>query len=195
MKLTLPTLLIVIGFAFSACQKELSYEVDPGTTGGSGGGGNGGGGSSSYYIKGKKDGNAFSFTNNTMAMISNLGGAASVSLVAGASANASSFEGLNLGINFTGTATLATTTYAENDGSTEHIVAGVYNPNSTTIVYGAGLSPNSVKPLKIIITALSSTEVSGSFEGAFYKTDVANGTISTTDYVSFTEATFKLPVK
>ena len=198
MKLKFPALLMLIGFAFSACQKELSYEVDPGNTGGSGsgGGGNGGGGSSSgYYIKGKKDGTAFSYTNVPMAMITSISGATMVSLSANASSNGSSLEGIALQINFFNGATLATTTYAENDTSTDHIIGGVYNPNSTTIVYGAGQAANSVKPLKIVVATKTSSEITGTFEGAFYKTDVVAGTLSQTEYITITEGDFKLPVK
>ena len=57
MKLQFPVLALLMAFTFSACQKELSYEVDPGNTAGvgGGGGGNGGGGSSGgYYIKEKR---------------------------------------------------------------------------------------------------------------------------------------------
>jgi hypothetical protein len=197
MKLRFPALLLLIGFAFSACQKELSYEVDAGNTGGSGtGGGSGGGGSnSSYYIKGKKDGTAFSYVNVPMAMITSIGNATMVSLSANASANGSSLEGLALQINFFNGASLATTVYAENDGSTDHLLGGVYNPNSTSIVYGAGQSANSVKPLKITILTKTSSEITGTYEGAFYKTDVVAATLSTTEYITITEGEFKLPIK
>jgi len=194
MKWTFPALLMVTGIAFSACQKEISYEVDPGTTGGSGSG-NGGGGNSSYYIKGKKDGAAFNYTVYPMANVISISGSSQYSISGNAALPATSLESIGISVNFNNGATLSTTTYAENDNSTDHIVAGVYNPNSMTIAWAAGLVPNSVKPLKITITAKSGTEISGTFEGAFYKEDLVAGTFSLTEYITVTEGEFKVPVK
>lgn len=196
MKRVLPALLLLTSFAFSSCQKELSYEVSPGNTGGSGGGGNGGGGgSSSYYIKGKKNGTAFNFTVYPMANILNVAGSQMVSINANAAMPNTSLESVGVSISFSNGASLSTTTYSEDDGSMDHIVAGVYNPNSTTITWGAGLTPSPVKPLKIVITSKTSTELAGTFEGTFYKEDLVAGTISQTDYILFTECEFKVKIQ
>jgi len=197
MKLTFSALLMVFSIAFSACQKELSYEVDPGNTGGGsgGGGGNNGGGNSSYYVKGKKDGTAFNYTVYPMATVISAGGSSQISINANAALPNVSLESMGLALSFSNGATIATTTYTENDNSTDHIIAGVYNPNSMTMVWGAGIIPNSAKPLKITITAKSSTELSGTFEGAFYKEDLTLGTFSQTEYITVTEGEFKVPMK
>ena len=197
MKLTFTSLLLLTGFAFSSCQKELSYEVATGTTGGGGSNGSGGGGGSSngYYIKGKKEGASFSFTNVPMTNIISAGGSVMVSMSANASANGSSLEGMVLSLSFSNGTNIATTTYVENDGSLDHSISGDYNPNSMSIGYGAGLAASTVKPLKITIATKTNTEITGTFEGAFYKTDVVAGTMSTTEYITFTEGEFKLPIK
>lgn len=196
MKRLFPTLLLLTGIVFSSCQKELSYEVNPGNTGGNGGGGNGGGGGGgSYYIKGKKNGTAFNYTVFPMANIIGASGSSQVSINANATMPTTSLESVGVSISFSNGATLATGTYSEDDGSTDHIVAGVYNPNSMTTVWSAGLNANSAKPLKIVITAKSSTEIAGTFEGAFYKEDVLGGSISQTDYILFTECEFKVKVQ
>ena len=196
MKRIFPALLLCFGIAFSACQKELSYEVDRGNTGGSGGSGsNGGGSSSGYYIKGKKDGTAFNFTTYPMATTINAAGNMMVSINANAAMPNTSLESIALSISFNNGTTLATGTYAENDGSMDHIVMGVYNPNSMTTAWAAGMNPTPAKPLKIVISAKSSSEISGTFEGSFYKEDLTGGSISQTDAITFTEGEFKVPVK
>lgn len=190
MKISFRLLSVFVLFAimFSSCQKELSFD----TTGGSGGGGNTGGGSG-YYMRGKKDGAAFNFTANTMAKITDIGqGIVSLSLIAGA--GGSNMEGINIGINFANGKSPAVGTYSEDDSSLDYSILGVYNPNSTTIVYGAGVFSPSAKPLVVKILTKTSTEMTGTFEGAFYKTELATGTIGP-DLINFTEGEFKLKIQ
>jgi hypothetical protein len=97
-------------------------------------------------------------------------------------------------MNFSNGVSIAPGTYTEDDPGYDYTAAGVYNPNSTTIVWGAGLHYPSVKPLKITIATKTATEMSGTIEGAFHKQDVSTGQLYD-DYTLFTECEFKLPVK
>lgn len=189
------SLLLLCVFLFS-CSKETSLEGSgsPGTGGGGTGGGTGGGsGTGTYYIKGKMDGILKTYTNTPMAMFTTMAGTSVVSLFAGA--GGTSLEGLAFSINFsTGTLT-AGTTYSETGGGMDYLLAGVYNPNSTTITYAAGLTAASADPLRITITSKTATEVTGTFQGAFYKQDLINPTMIYTENKRFTEGEFKLPVR
>ncbi|HSC37765.1 MAG TPA: hypothetical protein VLD19_07840 [Chitinophagaceae bacterium] len=184
-------------FLLASCQKELSYEVDPGNTGGSGGGSGSSGGNSNgtYYIKGKKDGTAFSFNNFAMAKVidnSSLGGGISLLLVSLASSNGSSLEGLTFNLNFPTASSVPIGTFSETDNGPDHLIAGVYNPNSQTVVYNAGVFPNTVLPLKVTLLTKTSGELTGKFEGAFYKTDASG---MTSEHYTITEGEFKLPIQ
>lgn len=187
---TLSTL-IFFAIAFSSCQKEIT--LDDGTTGS--GTGSGTGSSSGYYIKFKKDGTQKTFTAYPMAKITDFSSAGFVSLALTASATAgTTFEGINIGINFFNGTTPQTGTYSEDDPTLDNVVAGVYNPNSTTIVYAAGIQTPSVKPLVIKILSKTATEMTGTFDGAFYKQDVSTGTFYT-EYYLLTEGEFKLKIQ
>jgi hypothetical protein len=150
----------------------------------------------SYYIKGKKDGTAFTYSANPMALITNFGAGAgiSVAFTANAQPNAASLEGLALSINFSDGIQPAVGTYSEDYAGTDYVAAAVYNPNSTTIVWAAGIHFPTVKPLKITITSMTADEMTGTFEGAFYKQDVSIPAFYD-DVTLFTEGEFKLPVQ
>ncbi len=148
---------------------------------------------SSNYIKGKKDGVAFNFTTNAMAKITDFtssGGFISLNLLA----NGTALEGFNLGVNFFNGTNVQTGSYTEDNSGSDYLTAGVYNPNSTTIVYGAGIQSPSAQPLVINIVTKTSSEITGTFEGAFYKEDVSSGTIYS-DYILITDGEFKLQIK
>jgi len=151
-----------------------------------------------YYIKGKKDGVAFTYSSNAMAMITDYtssGAGIGLSLMASPQAvSASSMEGLAVSINFSNGVSITPGTYTEDYAGYDYTTAGVYNPNSTTIVWGAGLHYPSAKPLKVTITSKTATEITGTIEGAFYKQDVSTGDVYD-EYTLFTECEFKLPVK
>jgi len=194
MKLKFPALLLLTGFAFSACQKEVSYEVPAGTAGGSGNGG-GGGSSSGYYIKGKKDGTAFTFTANALAVIVDytptLG--AGVGLGMHASPTATGIEALNITIVLSTGNTVPTGTYSEsNNGGFTQITTGTYIINSN-LAWVAGVDPSPALPLKVVIQTKTSSVISGTFEGAFYKSDGAGNT--TSEHITITEGSFNLPVQ
>lgn len=196
MSIRIPSLFLLFALAFTSCQKELSVDsTTGGGAGNNGGGGSGGGSGSGYYIKGKKDGVAFNFTANSMAKITSLGagtGVTSLNLVAGV--GGTSFEGFNIGINFSNGKTPEIGTYSEDDSSLDYTAAGVYNPNSADFVYGAGIVSPSAKPLVIKIVTKTSTEMTGTFEGAFYKLNLSSGSIGT-EFVTFTEGEFKLKIQ
>lgn len=142
-----------------------------------------------YYIKGKKDGVAFNFTNNAWASVLLSSGSSVVSLSAG---TATSMEGFNIGINFANASAFQSGTYREDNSGSDYMIGGVYNPNSTTYVYAAGIQ-TSTNPLVINIVTKTSTEVSGTFSGAFYKQNVSGGFFP--DFITVTEGEFKLQVK
>lgn len=186
--LTLFSAILFIAFAITSCQKEITLDV--GNTGGTG---NTGG--SSYYIKFKKDGEPKMFTAYAQAKIINFSGAGLISLALTASATGgATLEGINVGINFFNGTSPQTGTYSEESTSIDFLVAGVYNPNSTTVVYGAGIQTPTVKPLIINILSKTTTEMTGTFEGAFYKQDVSTQTFYN-EYYLLTEGEFKLKIQ
>jgi hypothetical protein len=114
--------------------------------------------------------------------------------MANAQPNATSLEGVVVSITFSNGKSPAVGTYSEDDPSLDYMAAGVYNPNSMTITWAAGLHYPSIKPLKINILTKTTTEMTGTFEGAFYKQDASTATLYD-DHILFTECEFKLPVK
>ena len=185
----LPLFFICLSFFFSSCQKEVRFPTTNTDT--TGGGGIPGG--SAYYIKAKKDGVQKTYTSLASANIIDFSstGVLSLALFAGVPNN---LEGLNLVINFFNGTTIKTGTYLEEYSGFDYLIGGVYNPNSTSIVYGAGLQSPSLKPLVITILTKTINEMTGKFEGAFYKQG-PNGLISPAEYILFTEGEFKLPIK
>jgi hypothetical protein len=166
--------IIALSFSLSSCKKESNS-------------------TSANYIKGKKDGTSFNFTSNSMAKITDFtssGGFESLNLVA----NGTALEGFNLGINFfTGTA-IQPGTFSEDNTGSDYIVAGIYNPNSTTTINAAGIVSPSAVPLVINILTKTSTEITGTFQGAFYRQDITTVT-SYSDYILITEGEFKLKIQ
>lgn len=163
---------VLLSIFFYSCSKDdVAVTADP-----------------AYFIKGKKDGVTFIFTANTLAMGINPNGGSLVSLLASGSGS----EGFNIGLSLYDGTTLQTGTYSEDYTGTNYAIGGLYNPNSTTIVYSAGIQP-SVKPLVINILSKTSTEVSGTFSGAFYKQSTS-GTFYP-DFIMITEGEFNLQIK
>ena len=167
-----------------SCQKETSVETSTNT----GGGGN----SNGYFISAKVNGTARTFNSNDEALITDLGGGAKTFSLLG-SASTTSVESINLTISFLKSAP-TTGTFSEASQTLDYITAGIYNPNSPTVVYTAGLATSSVSPLTITITKIDNTVAEGTFEGAFYKTDVSGGG-PTSEYLTFTDGSFRVPVK
>jgi hypothetical protein len=182
--------LLVLAFVLlSSCQKEKSYETP------TGGGPGGGGGNASYFLQAKVNGTVRTFNFNDAAVLNDVGGGSkTLSIIGFASSNTSSLEGVQLAINFTSGGPQVGT-YKEDYAGTDYIAAGLYNPNSTTTAYGAGLVAASVSPLSITITKIDSVKIAGTFKGAFYKMDLTTGNTSTTEYLEFTEGQFNLPLQ
>ncbi len=121
-----------------------------------------------------------------------LGGFISLSLNANASAGIS-LEGIGLGINFFNGTTPIVGTYSETDVTLDHLVVGVHTENNPTFTYNAGIFTPSVKPLVVKILTKTATEMTGTFEGAFYKTLLPAGTIA--GYSLLTNGEFKLKIQ
>ena len=167
---------------FTSCQKDTN--TNPGNKG------------ATYYIKGKKDGTAFTYSTNPSAMIIDFSSTAqsiSLALMASAKPGTTSMEGLALNLSFFNGKQPAIGTYTEDYSGTDYLAAGVYNPNSATISWAAGLHYPTVKPLTVHILTKTNTEITGTFEGAFYKQDNSNAQLYD-DYTLFTEGEFKLPI-
>ncbi len=177
--------------ALASCQKELRYDVDPGTTGGGGGGsGSGSGGSSGYYIKGKRNDTTFSYTSNAAANITTTSGVTSLAMIA--TAPSPGTELFNLDISFL-TGSVATGTYSEaNNLGFSVIVLGLYgNSQGSTFVSGGSIITGA-PPLTITILTKTSTEITGTFSGTLYAPD-ATGLPSVP--AAFTGGSFDLPIK
>lgn len=188
--LTLFNTILLLAFTITSCQKEITLDV--GNTGGTG---NTGGNTSTYYIKFKKDGESKMFTVYPQAKVINFSGTGLISLALTANANAgTTLEGINVGINFFNGTSPQTGTYSEESTSLDYAVAGVYNANSTTVVYAAGIQTPTVKPLVVKILSKTATEMTGTFEGAFYKQDVSTLTFYN-EYYLLTEGEFKLKIQ
>ena len=171
-----------------SCSKERSFETH------STGVGPVGGGNSSFFLQATVEGNSRTFNSNAVATITDFGtGLTSLSLVGSTSADSTNLEGLNLSINFFA-GSPKTGTYSQAYTGSEYVIAGVYNPNSDSVVYGAGLTTNTISPLTITISKIDNAEVSGTFKGAFYKTNINGGPVSS-EYLEFTEGSFRLPLR
>ena len=171
-----------------SCNKETSIETPTNSGGGTGGGGN----SNGYFISAKVNGADRTFNSNDQAVITDLGGGTKTLSLLG-SVSATSVESINLTISFLKSAP-TTGTFSEAAQTQDYITAGIYNPNSPTVVYTAGLATASVSPLTITITKIDNSVAEGTFKGAFYKTDVSGGG-PTSEYLTFTEGSFRVPVK
>lgn len=180
------SLLLICTTFLAGCTKEKSMEAGSASSN-----------KATYYIKGKKNGTPFNYTAMTMAKItdfSSAGGFISLALIANAEANPTNFEGVVTSINFFNGTTPAVGTYSEDYTGTDYLAAGVYNPNSMSIVWSAGIKYPTAKPLKINIISKTATEITGTFEGAFYKEDISAATFYD-EYIMFTECEFKLPIQ
>ena len=178
-------LFAVVGLLLASCQKEKSLETSAVVAPG---------GTSTYYLTAKIDGTLHTFDVNDAAKITDFGsGMSSLSILGSASSSTSDLEGINLSINFFNVSP-AVGTYTQENSGNDYLTAGVYNPNSATLVYTAGITSSSTLPLAITIAKLDNTEIKGTFTGAFYKTDITSGAPSS-DYITITEGTFKLPIQ
>lgn len=169
---------------FTACIAVLAVSCKKSSSSSNGG----------YYIKATVDGTAKTFNVNAMAMKMDMGGAVSLSIF-GNVTSAATLEGINLTINNTPNPSKAITAGTYDELVTDNFVtAGVYNPGSTTIVWGAGEYPNPPHPLQIVITSIDDKTVKGTFSGDFYYTNVSTVQIGP-DKKSFTNGEFYVKIQ
>lgn len=174
--------LLLFALFFASCSKEKSLEIED----------NAGGTPAGYYIQAKMDGTEKIFDVSPAASINNSAGSTIVSLIAMSSTG----EVMNLNISLITGVLMANTTYVEGSSATDYMVLGTYatQANATTaFVAGLPLNPTA-DPLSITITSKTATEVAGTFKGAFYKVDLANGTPGL-ENKRFTEGSFKLLIR
>jgi hypothetical protein len=147
-----------------------------------------GSGGSNYYIKANIGGTEKTFTSTPLVIKFDQTGAYSISLSAGA--GGSSLESLGLQIEQS-SGPITAGTYSD-DGNSDAVVGGAYNPGSTDVsdIYGAGLQISSTAPLKVTISEISDTKVSGTFSGEFFDN---SGTGSNS--LMITNGEFNLPIQ
>jgi len=145
---------------------------------------------SPYYIKATVDGTAKTFNVNAMAMKMTAAGITSIS-VFGNVKSAADLEGINIGINNTPSSKpIVAGTYTETN-TADFVTAGVYNPGSQTVVWGAGQYPSPTHPLTIVITSIDDKTIKGTFSGDFYYTNTATVQIGP-DKKTFTNGEFNV---
>ncbi|HET9055514.1 MAG TPA: hypothetical protein VFN30_01575 [Chitinophagaceae bacterium] len=151
--------------------------------------------SGGYYIKCKIDGVDKAFNYNNMAKIMSLTqGATNVSIIGSAAPAGSSLEGISLGVNFFNGQVLQTNTiYSEDYSGIDYLAAAAYTPNNATYVFASGIYTPTSLPFKLKVTNKTATEMSGTFEGAFYK-NVPGGN-TTSEHVTITLGEFNVPIK
>ena len=132
------------------------------------------------------------FNVNAFATMDTLVGITSLSIIGNVS-SAANLQGINLTINNSPSSKpIVAGTYSET--STDFAVAGVYNPGSTTIVYGAGEYPSPPNPLTIVITSISNGVIQGTFSGDFYYTNTSTAFIGLPKK-TFTNGQFSVQIK
>ena len=177
MKKSLALSLFLICLFLTSCKKN---EVDDNNT-------------SAAYIKGTINGISYNYSTNAAAKIndhSSTGEPNSVNIIAG---DDNSPEGFNLSIIFFNGSLLQTGIYSEDARGVDYSVAGVYHTSVNDIVHVAGNQSPSVNPLVIKILTKTDTEITGTFQGAFYKEDIASG-IFYPEYI-LANGSFKLPLQ
>ena len=184
---------------FAGCSKNTSIETNNGNnnnggsnTGNNNGGNTGGNTNTNYYIKFSLDGTARTFDVHPQALLTSAFGATILSFIANSNAS-SGLEGISLSINNTPSDNpIIAGTYTETD-VLNFLTAGVYNPGSTTEVYGAGVSPNPTNPLKIVISSIDATTATGTFSGDFIYVNSTTQTVGPGKKV-ISNGQFYLPV-
>lgn len=137
-----------------------------------------------YYMKASIGGSEKTYVSVPVALHMNQNGTDILSMSAGAN------EGLGLQITQTG-AVITVGTYTQS-GTGNPIIAGIYNPGTTdaTAIFGAGLKFPTSAPLQIVISTLTTAEVSGTFSGMFYDNSGTG-----TDSLMITNGSFNLPIQ
>ena len=188
--------LLLLSLPFFACQKELAYQNSgvSSTATVANALANSSDLNSSSYMNVKIGNELASFNSSSAATVSALGAGKSLKLVASIDNGANSTESIQLFINFL-SGSPAAGTYAQGDRSFSYVMNGVYKTGEENTAYSAGLTPSSEQPLSVTITSITDTEIKGTFKGAFYKHNLSTGEITSSEFISFTEGAFTLPVK
>jgi|GEM_PF-3202895 len=191
---------------FTACSKNTSIETggnnnnggnnggnNNGNNGGNNGGNNSGGSNTAtYYIKASIDGTTTTFDVMPAATLTSAFGLTSLGLTAASSSQAV----IVFNIGALPGKTIGPGTYTETDISS-FIIGGTYAsvPGSLTSSYtaGNGLSYDNSNPLKIVISAMDSKTVKGTFSGNFWGTTSTGQTNSTKK--TFSNGEFNLQIK
>ena len=148
--------------------------------------------SSTYYFKGSANDTAMTFNVNATAILDSTSGFTELALTGNVS-SAANLQGLTLDINNTPSGKpIVAGTYTETN-TTDYVVGGVFNPGSSSVVYGAGEFATPTNPLTITITSIDKNSVKGTFSGDFYYTNVSTGYIGQ-PVKTFTNGQFYLKV-
>jgi len=144
--------------------------------------------SSAYYMKATIGGTAKVFTFNPNVIKFDVGGTSSLAF--NAAIGSTSLEGLALQITRSpGTITAGTYT---DGGNNDYVVGGTYNPGSNDLsaIYGAGMKISVTAPLKVVITQITASKVTGTFNGEFFDNS-GSGSKS----LLITNGEFNLPIQ
>ncbi|MBV9962775.1 MAG: hypothetical protein JO072_11050 [Parafilimonas sp.] len=149
------------------------------------------GGGSNYYIKANVDGTEKTYTSTPLAFTINQSGTYSLNMSASASKDTSSYEGLSLQINQSG-APVTAGTYIDGTSGANYVLAGIYNPGTSNLssIFAAGAQLSTTAPFTITITSISSSQVSGTFNGEYFDNDGFGS-----NSVIITNGEFSLPIQ
>ncbi|THU40659.1 hypothetical protein FAM09_00665 [Niastella caeni] len=170
-----PALLLL--FLVASCGKEISSEEDLGQ----------------YYLKCKIGNVDKTFNFFASADKEDLGGgASSYAIIGKAVADASNFESLAFSIQLSIPFTPGTYTVA--DPTTDYLMIGLYNPNTTDSEKIFVSQENESDPFQVTFTEITSTTISGTFKGKLFLNNSADPN-ATADSVVISNGQFKLKVQ
>lgn len=148
--------------------------------------------SSTYYIKGNMNDTAMTFNVDAAAHLTTMSGFTTLAII-GSVSNPQNLQGISLNINNTpSNKPIVAGTYTES--TTDFVVGAVYNPGSSSVVYGAPVNPNPTNPLTITITSIDNNTVKGTFSGDLYYTNTTTGSFGSTKK-TFTNGEFYVKVQ
>ena len=143
-----------------------------------------------YYIKCKIGSVDKTFNVSAAASKADLGGGLiNYSVFGKASGTASDYESIGFTIQIA--VPFVTGTYKENDPTTDYLVAGIYNPNTTdaTKIYASLGDANN--PFQVTFTTIDSTTLAGTFKGNL----ILNNGAPNPDSAVITNGQFKVKIQ
>jgi hypothetical protein len=171
--------ILSISVVMFSCKKEYSYEGGPTAN-------------PTYYLTATVDGVPLKFNVDNEAAYTLSSGLNALELTGFASADPNDNTNITLDIYYDVTPPGAGTYTGQNN---DYFVIGIYDFGDPNTVYTAGINNISVSPLTITITCIVNNVVTGTFSGAFYRTDVNTGIIDMNNYILITEGKFRLPLQ